>query len=161
VTSFPKLSRPPILEALLDVRVKARHDVAAADFEPLKTSFRDTFPAVEEMKSFRATIEFVPGADAKAKTSTSPERGFLFRSKDGKLVAQCRVDGFTLSRLEPYTSFDDLYPMFIDGWSAYREYVRPLSAVRLALRYINRFRIPPEGLLQDYLTRSGFKTGGA
>ena len=151
-TSYPKLSKPPIHEAVLDIRVLARSGFGAEDLRPLKDALRAHFPTAEAMFATEATFLFEKGAVAKADATEAKEVGVLFRSADGKLILQTRVDGITLSRLSPYVSFDELTPTLMDCWSRYVEAARPSQATRLAVRYINRFDVPSRGTLNEYLT---------
>jgi uncharacterized protein (TIGR04255 family) len=64
------------------------------------------------------------------------------QTEDELLLAQFRVDGFTLNRLRPYTSWDDLRPVALELWRVYLDAARPEALVRLALRYINEVALP-------------------
>lgn len=150
--SFPKLASPPIHEATLDIRIRARPGVKPEDLAPLRLVLEDRFPSVEVMRSLEATFELKAGQRPTAKTSEAQQVGLLFRSADGKLILQARVDGMTLSRLKPYSSFDEIFPVFVDCWQSYVKATNPSGATRIAMRFINRFDIPHSGKLQTYLT---------
>lgn len=78
--------------------------------------------------------------------------GVLLKTVDGKTIVQFRADGFTFNRLEPYTSWDEIYPETMRLWQEYVRATRPDTVVRLATRHINRLRLPqPIADLQEYL----------
>ena len=79
-------------------------------------------------------------------------QGYFYKSTDQKLIAQFRNDGFTLNRLKPYTSWDELFPFAMELWALYTSLAEPEAVTRLALRYINHISFPPgPGDLDDYL----------
>ena len=105
----------------------------------------------EEMWAMQASIQLAPGDPPMTRTTHSGQKGLLFKSDDRKVMLQCRVDGMTVSRLRPYTSFGEVFEVFAECWSEYQQVARPSAATRIALRYINRFEVPPQGDLLRYL----------
>jgi len=80
-------------------------------------------------------------------------QGYFFKSKDDRLIAQFRIDGFTLNRLNPYTSWSELFPITQELWGMYVDIAKPERVTRLATRYINRITLPPNAPdLDRYLT---------
>ena len=152
MVTFPKLARAPIHEALIDVRVKAREGLLISTFDELKDKLSGQFPSSETMSAMQASIHFDVRGNASTKTSETGRKGLLFKSADGRLLLQCRNDGMTVNRLAPYTSFEDLFGVFETCWNLYSEVARPSFVVRLGLRYINRFPIPPKGYIENYVT---------
>ena len=150
--TFPTLERPPILEAVLDIRFRARTELEVGELFALREVLSETFPTSEEMKQMGAKILF-ERTGARTETEEPRQIGVLFKSKDEKLIFQARVDGITLSRLAPYRSFDELEPLLRSCWGAYVRAARPEAATRIAVRYINRFEVPIDTNLTDWLTR--------
>lgn len=148
---FETLENPPIHEAVLDVRVRARPDLLLDDVLGLAEGMATLFPKSDRMRTMQATIR-LDAKGSQTEHSESREVGVVMRSADGKLVLQLRVDGVTLSRLAPYRSFDELEPLLASCWSAYVESVRPEAIVRTAVRYINRFEIASQGDLREWIS---------
>jgi uncharacterized protein (TIGR04255 family) len=71
-------------------------------------------------------------------------RGYLRRSADGACAIQVRVDGFTYSKLPPYSAWPDVRRQAFELWTLYLEAAQPDAVVRVAVRYINRI-VPPAG----------------
>lgn len=135
-----KLSRPPIAEALIDLRV-AGAKVAAQDLEPLANRLRYKYPALEPVNTGTAEFQTREGK-LYAETRDFGLAGFRLRSVDTERMVQLFPDRMTFNRLPEYTSADDLIEEALAVWSAYLEAVRPEAVVRIAMRYINRFTLP-------------------
>jgi uncharacterized protein (TIGR04255 family) len=68
--------------------------------------------------------------------------GHRLLSKDGKNVVQLRRDGFTFSRLNPYTKWEEVFGEAWRLWGKYVETAQPLEVSRIAARFINRLLLP-------------------
>jgi uncharacterized protein (TIGR04255 family) len=68
--------------------------------------------------------------------------GIRLKSVDGHSIVQFRSNGFTFNRLEPYTNWEELFPEALKQWREYVEIVGQATVTRLAVRYINRLRLP-------------------
>src|SRR5690606_23793004 len=96
----------------------------------------------------RGTFGFQISADAQNFASSRPLRhsasiiGVRLHSADERYVAQFSVEGFTLSRLQPYDSWESLVEEGRRMWAAYRECARPVAIRRVATRFINDLQLP-------------------
>lgn len=134
-----KLAKPPITEALVDIRVTGK--VGPEAFEPLTAQLRDRYPIVEPHEKGEATFRFEAGkfsADARGLGL----QGYFLRSAQKDRLAQFRVDGFTFNVLGGYSSADDMLAEALPLWGLYREAARPQAVVRVAMRYINTLSLP-------------------
>jgi uncharacterized protein (TIGR04255 family) len=76
-----------------------------------------------------------------------------FSSADEKYVAQFRRDGFSFSRLAPYTAWEDVFGRAATLWKLFYELTQPIEVSRIAVRTINRILVPvPVSDLSKYLT---------
>ncbi|MGE0375920.1 MAG: TIGR04255 family protein [Planctomycetaceae bacterium] len=149
MTSRQPYSRAPITEAIIDIRVKAPESVRLDQVEKLHESIQDEYPGkvARHLAHGRLTI----GAQVSALASQMPI-GYLFKSQDEKQIFQARLDGFTMSRLAPYESWEPFRDEARRLWQLYRDEVQPEEVTRLAVRYINRIDIPfPFDDLNEYL----------
>ena len=143
---YPKA---PITEAVIDLRVELPPDMSADALEQAHKGEETRYPIVESLMSNVGQMLFGPQASASA---SSTPTGFLFRSADKKQIYQARLDGFTMSRLAPYESWEELCPEGRRLWNIYRSVAQPSKVVRAAVRYINRINIPlPVRDFGDYL----------
>lgn len=138
------LRNAPITEAVIDYRVRARRSFEPQGLELLRSRLVDRFPEVQEARETRVTFQLSLPDVKPAAVEVLGLHGYRFLSRDRKLVAQFRIDGFTLNRLSPYTSWDELSPIARDLWSAYCAVAAPESVTRIALRYINHISLPGE-----------------
>jgi len=141
--------RPPITEALIDIRVELPETVTVADLERCCVELEASFPTRNVLNEATGQIQLVPDFSASTQTRT---RGFICTAADQKRAFQARLNGFTMNRLAPYTNWEDFRDEARKIWKAYRNAVRPEKVTRVAVRYINRFDLPqPVMDLKDYL----------
>lgn len=144
------LKRAPITEALIDFRVQLGEGFPVEKFEELARHIEREYPTKGKIRTVLAKLD-IGGAVVKPDFKHG-ELGVLVKSPDEKTQAQFRTDGFTLNRLEPYTSWEEIYPETIRLWHLYAEVANPVAVVRLAARYINKLNLPlPVTDLRDYL----------
>lgn len=142
--SWPQLRNAPIVEGLVDIRVG---DAATGTLDLLRNcaeGLAAEFPLHNLMRSVRGQLSFSSESGFSLSSGTPENVGYKLESTDGKWVAQFRLDGFTLSRLAPYTTWDDLSHRAIALWKEYRLARQPEKIVRLATRFINRIPLPLE-----------------
>ena len=147
------LANAPITEAIIDFRVKLPEGFQAEQFSGLEDRLRDQFPKVEKRNLMVSHFGVEEGKPIPPTTQMRGLYGFFFRSEDGLHVAQFRTDGFTFSRLKPYTNWERVFPEAYKLWDLYVETASPEFITRIAVRYINRINIPlPVKELTQYLT---------
>ena len=101
------------------------------------------FPKVEERGKVQGELKFEKGTVV-ASTKNMGLQGYFLKTEDDLTVGQFRRDGFTLNRLRPYTSWDELFPEAIRLWQVYVEETDAQRLSRIALRYINHLELPLE-----------------
>jgi uncharacterized protein (TIGR04255 family) len=145
------LDLAPITEAIIDVRVKSRASLKSEDFRDLVVQLPD-FPVVEERRFVRSRLEFQQGRPKAPLVEESGLQGFFVKTPDARTILQLRPDGYSLNRLAPYSSWDELFPVAWSGWEAYRDFATPAAVTRLAVRFINHIRLPADLTdFDDYL----------
>lgn len=153
--SEPALSRrlyqhPPVVEALVDIK---------CDFArpPQLETLGATAPiagalAWNRNKIVAGTLTFDPREVSSAK-SIETLVGYRFSDAEGRRIAQCRVDGFTFSRLRPYEQWELWRDDARAWWDRYQLATSPQMVSRIAFRYINQleFRWSAGQRLRDFL----------
>lgn len=136
------LKNAPIVEAVIDFRVLRKEGTKAETFEGLAPSigYAESFPI--------QTIEARFGLDD-VPTSVKSAIGWQYRRTGA--VAQFRIDGFTFSKLDPYTNWEDVFGEAVRLWRKYAEVANPAEIIRIAVRYINRLRVPAPFDVHEYL----------
>lgn len=139
----------PITEALIDLRVELPKHVTVIDLEKIHAEEKTAYPIKKNRHEVTGQMQV---GEQVAAAASSKHIGFIFTSQDQKQIFQARLDGFTLSRLAPYESWDEFCKEARRLWDRYRSVVEPTKIVRLAVRYINRLDLPlPVPELNEYL----------
>jgi uncharacterized protein (TIGR04255 family) len=142
--------RAPITEALIDIRTEASK-VGFEDLRVIKRRLGD-YPKEETRTLGEFKLELVP--EVKAASQQRPW-ALVFRNNENNQVVQFRLDGFTFSRLEPYENWERLSSEARRLWGIYRQVAGTQKITRIAVRYINLFKLPgqkvePEEYLNIY-----------
>jgi uncharacterized protein (TIGR04255 family) len=150
VNSFPHLPNAPITEAIIDLRAELPSEISLSDLARFQSGIEDRFSERTERRPFKTRIE-IQGDVPKIHTSSPKADGYLFTSSSEQLIAQARLDGFTLSRLQPYHSGDKLIEEARDLWHRYLQVARPRKVTRLAVRNVNRIEMEAGSPLERYV----------
>jgi len=146
------LARAPIVEALIDFRVRPRKDLDLTTFSSAFAPLSSRYPTQKPIHLVFAEVELKVGQSAR-QSLTESKRGIRFESADGLHVFQAQAEGFTLSRLRPYDSWESLFAEAQATWNEYVAVSRPESIIRVATRFINRLELPmPVNEFEKYLT---------
>lgn len=145
------LSRAPIAEAVIELRVRPSSDTTLQSLEPLSERLRASFPVVQRIESIAAKFGLKDGKPLPTDT-TYEQLGILLKTADQQDVVQIRTDGFAVSRLPPYTSWEKVLPRALELWTQYCDVARPERVNRLGVRYVNRLRLPMPVDLSAHLT---------
>jgi len=142
------LRNAPIVEALIDFRVLRAEGISGESFAGLRSSIGEQYTQASPMHSIEARF----GIDRGRWISPEPVQsavGWMYRANAA--VAQFRVDGFTFSKVEPYTRWEEVFGEALRLWRCYVRAARPVQVSRVAVRYINRMRAPGPADLRVYL----------
>lgn len=146
------LAKPPVTEALIDLRVEEAVAIRQDQLDAIRRKVGPDYPQATEQFRFHASVEAGPGRAPEARAEDLGLQGWILGSADKTQLAQFRSDGFTLNRLRPYTSWEQICPEALRLWSIYVEVMRPTSVARIAVRYINHVRLDGMNVsLSDYL----------
>ena len=142
------LAQAPIVEALIDLRVIPRDQITPNDFESLTALVGSSYSEKAQIASIQMRFGMDGGRPIES-TSTSSVMGWLYKTESN--IAQFRVDGFTFSRIEPYTSWQEVFDEAFRLWNIYVQVANPKQVSRIAVRYINRMRLTGSADLKEFL----------
>ena len=151
MAKYRHLENAPIHEAVIDFRVKLPESFKLQQLEPLQKELASDYP---DSKTITKT-GWMFGVEQNvpmSKIVTEGISGYRLFSSDEKSVVQFRNDGFTFSRLKPYTEWETIFTEAKQLWAKYVEKASPELVTRIAARYINRLELPPSIDFDDYLT---------
>jgi uncharacterized protein (TIGR04255 family) len=143
------LRSAPIAEAVIDYRVLPQEGIAADLFSNLGSAVGEAYDQPLPMRSIQARFGFHPERPLEA-TQTEAVVGWMYQSSHIAAVAQFRNDGFTFSKLEKYTTWGQVFGEAERLWRLYVQAAQPTELSRVAVRYINRLRLPRPADLRDY-----------
>jgi uncharacterized protein (TIGR04255 family) len=150
---YPHLPRAPIIEAVIDWRVKLAPVFDVTKLKEVGAAFGSEYQLADEEKQFQFGIKQKAGAEAELTSRQLGIHGYRFRSADGLQVVILSPDGFSFSRLKPYTRWELVFSEACRLWDIYRKACEPEEISRIAVRYINRIAFPlPVKDFAQYLT---------
>src|ERR1700730_12497525 len=109
MTQPTHLTRAPIVEAVIDLRIRMPTEFSVQAFADLRERFgpgyKEAAPLTQMQMSFQANL----GEEPKSKVVNLGVSGFRYESSDGKRIAQFQKDGFSFSHLAPYTRWEEFF----------------------------------------------------
>jgi len=155
--SYPHLTRAPVAEAVVEIRVRLSRPVVQADFNAFRDRLKDKFPKAQDIRYVASHLQF--GSDEELKNDVSTGLiGVRLDDQEGRWVVQAKSDGLAISRLPPYESWEGLVATLRALWPLYVEIFEPSAVLRLGVRYINRVPLPDaENIDLDSLLTAGPK----
>lgn len=145
---YPKA---PILEAVLDIQVRASTAPSQDVFLELARSLSTEFPQFADLNLNHLQVSLAATSELSSVAHSFQVSGLRLYRPQNDRVLLIQPRGMTLSHLPPYTSWEDLQPEARRLWERYVEFVKPEGVTRVALRYINKIDLPhPKIELRDY-----------
>lgn len=143
------LKNAPLREALIDIQFEPRIELDAID--RFVSSIADEFSKKTDI--WEAFFGLNTTGASPESFSNHSAVGRRLESRDAPLVLQCRVTGFTLSRLSPYGKWEELQTDAKKLWEKFVAYLGDVKVNRIAVRYINELKLSlPIGDFEEYLT---------
>jgi uncharacterized protein (TIGR04255 family) len=146
------LKNAPIKESVIDFRISPPNNNIDL-LSSLTKDITSSYPLTDPIKNFTGSFGVVEGKPF-VKPPEDKIDGYSVKSGDGKNIAQFKVNGFTFSRLAPYTQWEIVRDEAKILWELYSTKMKPELITRVAVRYINLliFNSPLE--LDEYFTES-------
>ncbi len=151
--SFPPLPRPPIVEAVIDIRVALPTPLEEAYVRAQLEGKTPGYAMLDSQRQIQVQHTLQPGIPPSAPTVQDLGwKGLRLRSSEGRHIVQFNRDGFVFSRLEPYESWDQIYGESMRLWDTYMRLAAPVEIIRIGVRYLNRIELTENvARLEDYL----------
>ncbi len=143
------LRNAPLKEAVIDLRTSLAEEISGERFVELKDVLAADYPKVDKTRVLETEIKL--GQDTHGR-ATLLDSGARYTSEDGTQVAQFQTNGFSFSRLRPYTRWTEILPEALRLWHQYLEIANVEHVTRVAVRYINRIDLPVPVDFDDYFT---------
>lgn len=137
----------------MDIRAELPVKITAEVIETLHKYVEAEYPQKKTIYRWAGKLEVTPEGFRQTTENAQQILGYQFWSEDQKKVIQFRLDGFTLSRLHPYSKWEDLFQEAKRLWAIYVERLEPIVTTRFGTRYINSIVIPNYSIdLEEYFT---------
>ena len=143
MSSWPHLASPPIVEGLIDIRVEPIGDTSVDRLKAAADTLAPEYPSRHELRRFSGQFNLGLEASASIDIQENSTVGFGMQSADELWVTQLRLDGLTVSRARPYTSWQDLRTTAERLWSIFHSNTQYSKISRLAVRFVNSIPLPP------------------
>jgi len=140
-SDFPHLEKAPIREAVLDIKVEPRADLAPDAFTAFVEKVGAEFPETKPIRTLQAEFD-VRGEEPGVRSGPAQTLGVICWNESKTRAVQSRIDGFTVNHVQGYESWSALREQAQKLWNDYVSVAEPEKVVRCALRYINRLEIP-------------------
>ena len=136
------LARPPITEALINLRASVPGDRSV--FFALGRALAGEFPTLHEKRLFEGKIEIKDGIHVQSEVNLPGFGGVQLRNSDQTLYLQFQPDGFTLNNAKAYIGGDQLIEQALKHWQWLLGRVKIKEVSRVTLHYMNRLDLPIE-----------------
>lgn len=139
-----KLTKAPIIEAVVDIDCALPPGFALADLEKeAATELAPAYPKVTQQLVQEHRFEAAKDSPPKISVRHGLQ-ALQFRQSDEKQLVQFRSQGYSFNRLAPYGSLDEYLPEIKRTWMTFRQLTAPTQIRVVRLRYINRLDLPME-----------------
>lgn len=151
---YSKLSKAPIVEAVVELKVRLTGSVDLTRLGAFRQELSERFPFSRDMQVFQARLNLDPekGPQQSFEAGTL---GVRLESEDKRWVIQARGDGVAISRLAQYDRWESLREQAEVVWPAYVRALEPAAVVRLGVRYINRIELSADTIDFDKVLTKG------
>lgn len=134
-----QLRRAPVREAVIDFQFAAA--ISTADLDRYAEGLRDEFDQVAPLWRTQLGVRIgADGAEPRSETQVA-RQGLRLQSSKQPYVFQCRVNGFTLSRLSPYESWHEL----VEAARRYWDQLKPAMTFQDSAEIVNLFAVVQTG----------------
>jgi uncharacterized protein (TIGR04255 family) len=142
------LANAPIVEAVVDFRVLPQENVNSETFAGLTASIGNRYSQNSSLQSVEGRFGIENGQFV---NDLSKPTTIGWRYHSDTEIAQFRLNGFTFSKIAPYTTWKEVFEEACRLWKVYLQIHDPKQVSRVAVRYVNQMRLDAHAKLDEYL----------
>lgn len=145
--SFPHLPHAPIVEAVIEFRVRAEQMTARNEFKKDLLAALPEYPNTNDISRGSVSLALAnpaSGEDSSASLQSAEHLwiGLRVESADRLQVGMFTRDFFSFSRLRPYENWETFRTEALRLWDVHKKMTGSSEIARLGVRFINRFDVP-------------------
>lgn len=150
--TFPQLSRPPVVEAVIHWQARAQKPLELDSLREILAQRFHQYATIAPIQrfGFLAKMESQPDALV-VENQTKGFIGLRLVSSDGHFIIQFMRDGLAFSCTQAYTHWEPFTQAAKDAWRIYLEIAAPIEIQRLGVRFINHLANATPHTLADFL----------
>ncbi len=137
---MPQYKRPPIVEAVIDVRFKT--PLTHKQIEKFQKKLNKDYPISKDIHKDFGIVFKISKAGPEPQDFKKGVVGKRLETNDAEWVIILYPEQLTFARRAPYTNWKDFFTAFQDVWKALKTVAALRVLTRLAVRYVNRIDIP-------------------
>ncbi|HEX5322668.1 MAG TPA: TIGR04255 family protein [Capsulimonadaceae bacterium] len=142
MADYPVLRNAPIVEAVLNIGLPPNAGVTLSQLEQIGSRIKSRFPVRQERRNVGLHVSAGPHGILSLNQEAGKAVGFVYSNPESAKAVQIRLDGFSFSKLKPYSQWDEFYPEAMELWNLYLEETRTPFVSLFSLRYINQLDLP-------------------
>jgi uncharacterized protein (TIGR04255 family) len=148
----PKYQYPPIMEAVIELRVNGV--LTLKEREKIAKKLKKDYPNSQEINE--VGINIGPNGAESAVTVNEPAKIFRLASDSQSEIIIISPQSLAVACLAPYPGWDDYLTKVVAAWKIWKSIAGTRVISRVGVRFINRIDIPVNGVekieLEDYLS---------
>lgn len=134
------LKKPPIREAVIEIRFKTEIDYSVNDLYSISKSLSPDFEIGE--KEFKKGLTIKLSEEGAQGSTENMLMGYNFKNKNKGLYLKVRKNSFAVGKLSPYISWDNFFNDFKNMWKIFTDSYNLKQISRVGVRFINAMEIP-------------------
>jgi uncharacterized protein (TIGR04255 family) len=143
-----RYNNDPIVEALVDIVATPSVDITEAIWKDMHSQIASEYPTINALVNVESEVSFEPHFGASARQIPA---GVAVISGNGKRMLKAQRDRMTFSVLAPYPGWEDFRKEARRLWRIYEDFTKPAEVRQVSVRYINRFDLPRNLPVSDFL----------
>jgi uncharacterized protein (TIGR04255 family) len=148
--AFENFANPPIVEAILFIETLPNDKFYPSAVPSFYAAVSGRYRSPRRFREVRGETVIIEG-DARVE-GLNGDATHLLESSDGRQSVQIKRAGFGFNRFAPYLGWEQFRNEAMDLWNTYRNLFPPDQITSIALRYLNRMRLPfPFSDFKEYL----------
>lgn len=142
------LRNAPIVEAVIDFRVPPSSGIQPSAFSELTATIGKKYSKSESINLIETRFGIDRGKMLDPAQSQT-ELGWKYSAETE--IVQFRINGFTFSKVAPYTTWGEVFGEAFRLWQVYLNIAKPVQLTRIAVRYINKMQVEGDRKIGDFL----------